>query len=48
MGLGLITVASLVAAARGELARSNHPGGGARVEVVLPAQGEAGESDAAA
>ncbi|MEN9799436.1 MAG: hypothetical protein RL653_3132, partial [Pseudomonadota bacterium] len=33
MGLGLITVASLVAAARGELARSNHPGGGARVEV---------------
>jgi signal transduction histidine kinase len=36
MGLGLVTVASLVAAARGELARTNRPGGGARVEVVLP------------
>ena len=38
MGLGLVTVASLVAAARGELSRSNRAGGGARVELVLPAQ----------
>jgi C4-dicarboxylate-specific signal transduction histidine kinase len=36
MGLGLVTVASLVAAARGELSRTNRAGGGARVEVVLP------------
>ena len=35
-GLGLVTVASLVAAARGELSRTNRAGGGARVEVVLP------------
>lgn len=48
MGLGLVTVASLVAAARGELSRSNRAGGGARVEVVLPAQAGASASDEAA